>query len=167
MLYMTASTQSQLLFESTDASDTEGLARCFARDCPHAAVVHLSGELGSGKSTFARALLRGLGVTGPIKSPTYTLLETYALADGLEAVHMDLYRIAVPDELDYLALDAFTGSLRIMLVEWPEKGDGYIPVADVRIEFAHQDSSRRIRLFACSEKGRNWLNGVRQAEPKP
>lgn len=166
MLCMTALAAQNLLIESRAASETEQLARCFASDCPRGAVIYLVGELGSGKSTFARALLKELGAAGPIKSPTYTLVETYALQNGLEAVHMDLYRIADPDEIDYLALDAFADKLQIMLVEWPEKGDGHLPAADILINFEYCDDARRLGVLSCSESGRQWLGEVVRAEPK-
>ncbi len=83
---------------------------------PGRAVVHLHGDLGSGKSTLARALLRALGVGGAIRSPTYTLVERYPLADGTEALHLDLYRIADAGELEFLGLDAGEGAL--WMVEW-------------------------------------------------
>lgn len=167
MLCMAASREPSLLIESRMPSHTEALAACFSRRCPPAAVIYLRGDLGSGKSTFARALLRALGVCGPIKSPTYTLIETYALEDAQEAVHMDLYRIADADEIDYLALDAFADKLSIMLVEWPEKGEGHLPEADLIFDFEHRGDARRIRVFSVSPRGQNWLNDVISSEPKP
>ena len=89
-----------------DAEATDALGAALARTRPRPAVVHLLGDLGAGKSTLARALLRALGVTGAIRSPTYTLVERYPLPDGGEAWHLDLYRIADAGELEYLGLDA-------------------------------------------------------------
>ena len=89
-----------------DAAATDALGAALARTRPTPAVVHLQGDLGAGKSTLARALLRALGVTGAIRSPTYTLVERYPLRDGGEAWHLDLYRSAEPGELEYLGLDA-------------------------------------------------------------
>ena len=164
---MTASLEPSLLIESRTPSQTGALAACFSRQCPPGAVIYLRGDLGSGKSTFARALLQALGVGGAIKSPTYTLIETYALDEAQEAVHMDLYRIADADEIDFLALDAFADKLRIMLVEWPEKGDGHLPQADLVINFEHRGDARRIRVFSATPRGRIWLNDVICTEPKP
>ena len=84
-------------------------ARALARTRPAQAVVHLHGDLGAGKSTLARALLRALGVHGAIRSPTYTLVERYPLADGGEAWHLDLYRIGDAGELEFLGLDGDGG----------------------------------------------------------
>ncbi len=167
MLCMKPSSEPCLLIESRAPSQTEALAGCFSRQCPPGAVIYLKGELGSGKSTFARALLHALGVSGPVKSPTYTLIETYALDNQLEAVHMDLYRIADADEIDYLGLDAFADKLRIILVEWPEKGERHLPAADIVICFEHLGDARRIQLFSGTLLGRNWLVGLIQTEPKP
>ena len=94
-----------------DSAATDALGHALAACRPANAVVHLHGDLGAGKSTLARALLRALGVAGTIRSPTYTLVERYPLADGREAWHMDLYRIGDPGELDFLGLDEGAASL--------------------------------------------------------
>jgi tRNA threonylcarbamoyladenosine biosynthesis protein TsaE len=106
-------------------------------------VVELSGDLGSGKSTFARGALRALGVTGAIKSPSYTLLETYELP-GVEALHLDLYRLNDPEELEHLGLGDYYRPDTLWLVEWPEKGAGRLPKPDLRFEFSILDGGHRI-----------------------
>ncbi|MGH8027268.1 MAG: tRNA (adenosine(37)-N6)-threonylcarbamoyltransferase complex ATPase subunit type 1 TsaE, partial [Pseudoxanthomonas sp.] len=109
------------------ASDaTEVLGRALAATRPAHAVVHLHGDLGAGKSTLARALLRALGVEGAIRSPTYTLVERYPIPEG-EAWHLDLYRIGDAGELDFLGLDDAVATL--WLVEWPERGGSALPKA--------------------------------------
>jgi tRNA threonylcarbamoyladenosine biosynthesis protein TsaE len=97
-------------------------------------VVELRGELGAGKSTFARGALRALGVSGPIKSPSYTLVETYELPT-VTAVHLDLYRLVDPDELEHLGLADYHRPGFLWLVEWPERGVGRLPVPDLRFDF--------------------------------
>jgi tRNA threonylcarbamoyladenosine biosynthesis protein TsaE len=127
--------------------ETEALgARLFGTP-PHSGapcrVVTLSGELGSGKSTFARGVLRALGATGPIKSPSYTLLETYELP-GVDAVHLDLYRLIDPAELEHLGLADYHRPGFLWLVEWPERGAGRLPAVDVGFRFSITDKGHRI-----------------------
>ena len=138
-------------------SDTEHCARQLALQCPKGVVVYLYGDLGAGKSTFARAFLQQLGVQGPIKSPTYTLLEVYPLPDGSDAVHMDMYRIADPEEVDYLALGDYERSASVTFIEWPEKGLGHIPVADLSITFTHSGLGRLLTFKAENSLAENWL----------
>ena len=125
------------------ASSTDALGRALASVLPRSCVVHLRGELGAGKSSLARALLRALGVTGSIKSPTYSLVERYPLADGREAVHLDLYRIRDPGELEYFGLDDLAGREVLWLVEWPERGGPGLPPPDLEIRL---DPAARGRL---------------------
>lgn len=106
-------------------------------------VVELRGELGTGKSTFARGVLRALGVTGPIKSPSYTLLETYELPT-MQAVHLDLYRLRDPNELEHLGLVDYYRPGFLWLVEWPERAAGRLPAPDLRFEFSIVDGGHRI-----------------------
>lgn len=138
-----------------DADATGALAHALAQTQPANAVVHLHGELGAGKSTLARAWLRALGVTGAIRSPTYTLVERYALRDGGEALHLDLYRIGGAGELEFLGLD--DADARLWLVEWPERGLAALPAADLRIELEVRGDGRRCRLTAAGPEGKHWL----------
>ena len=138
-----------------DEDATMRLAQSLAASRTGDAVVYLRGDLGAGKSTFARAMLRALGVEGPIRSPTYTLVERYLLRDGREALHLDLYRIGDAGELEFLGLDDIDPSL--WLVEWPERGASALPQADVVVELAVEGSGRRVRLLAATDAGRKWL----------
>ena len=138
---------------------TEALGRALAASLPPRAVVHLCGDLGAGKSTLARALLRHLGVSGSIRSPTYTLVERYPIPQG-EAVHLDLYRIADPEELAYLGLDELAERARLWLVEWPERGQGGLPAADLRIDLDLAGQGRSARLRALAEPGNGWLQAL-------
>jgi tRNA threonylcarbamoyladenosine biosynthesis protein TsaE len=106
-------------------------------------VVELRGELGAGKSTFARGALRALGVSGPIKSPSYTLLETYELAQ-VTAIHLDLYRLVDPNELEHLGLADYHRPGFLWLIEWPERGAGRLPAPDLGFEFSIGIGSHRI-----------------------
>jgi tRNA threonylcarbamoyladenosine biosynthesis protein TsaE len=106
-------------------------------------VIELRGELGAGKSTFARGALRALGVAGHIKSPSYTLLETYD-PPGVRVVHLDLYRLNDPGELEHLGLADYHQPGYLWLIEWPERGAGRLPVPDLRFEFSMGQDHHRI-----------------------
>ena len=149
---MEALTPNNLLLE--DAEATVALGARLARHLPERAVVYLHGDLGAGKSTLARALLRALGVTGTIRSPTYTLVEQYPLAAGGVALHLDLYRIGDPGELEFLGLD---GDISLWLVEWPERGQGALPPSDLDIELAVEGLGRRCVLRPNTATGLAWL----------
>jgi len=141
-----------------DVQSTDALAGALAQTLPERAVVFLHGDLGAGKSTLARALLRALGVTGPIKSPTYALVERYPLDGGnAEAVHLDLYRIAGVDELEFLGLGDLA-TARLWLVEWPEKGGKALPAADLQVHLTVEGEGRRAELRANSQSARDWLD---------
>jgi len=135
-------------FSCPEPIDTERLAERLAMACPKGMVIYLQGELGAGKSTFARAFIHALGFDGSVKSPTYSLLEVYALADGFDVLHMDLYRLADAEEVAFLALDEYAQNAKVWLIEWPEKGQGYIPNADVLIRFSQQDNGRLLEFQA-------------------
>lgn len=150
-----------LFLEGTGA--TEALGVRLARALPARAVVYLHGDLGAGKSTLARALLRALGVTGAIRSPTYTLVEPYALASGELALHLDLYRIGNAGELEFLGLDP--AEARLWLVEWPERGEGALPPADLDIELAVEGAGRRCHLRPQTAVGKRWLAGSGEGLP--
>ncbi len=144
-----------------DADATDALGAALARTRPMPAVVHLMGDLGAGKSTLARSLLRALGVTGAIRSPTYTLVERYPLSDGGEAWHLDLYRIADPGELEYLGLDA--DGVVLWLIEWPERSSGALPPADLVVSLALEGAGRRARISPVTAAGRAWETAITAA----
>lgn len=142
----------------SDAAATELLGARLAGALPERAVVHLHGDLGAGKSTLARALLRALGVTGTIRSPTYTLVEQYLLPAGGLALHLDLYRIGNPGELEFLGLDP--ADARLWLVEWPERGQGALPPADLEIDLAVDGEGRRCVLRPQTPAGLAWVTAL-------
>ena len=119
-------------------------------------VILLQGELGAGKTTFARALLGKLGVGERIKSPTYSLIETYQLVT-MQVHHLDLYRIADAEELEWLGLPDLVAGPSLMMIEWPERGEGALPPADLRIQLAHVGERRNLRMTAVSALGQAWL----------
>lgn len=139
-----------------DADATAALGAALAATAPERAILHLQGDLGAGKTTLARGLLRALGVTGAVRSPTYTLVERYDTAHG-RILHLDLYRIAAAAELDFLGLDSEQAEARLWLVEWPERGAGHLPPADLVLDLALSGDGRTARLEPRSAIGRRWL----------
>jgi tRNA threonylcarbamoyladenosine biosynthesis protein TsaE len=151
-----------MLLEDADA--TNALGEALARTRPPRGVIHLHGDLGAGKSTLARALLRELGVAGAIRSPTYTLVERYPLASGGEAWHLDLYRIGDGAELEFLGLDSDEATL--WLVEWPERGGHFLPAADLRLDMEVAGTGRRVDVIPVTEAGGEWLERLRGVNPR-
>jgi tRNA threonylcarbamoyladenosine biosynthesis protein TsaE len=119
-------------------------------------VIYLHGPLGAGKTSFARALLAACGVGERIKSPTYSLVEAYT-ADRQSAWHLDLYRIADPGELEWLGLEVLADPQALVLVEWPERGVGALPVADIELDLAYAEIGRVARLDARTARGERLL----------
>lgn len=124
-------------------------------------VLFLRGDLGSGKTTLCRGLLRGLGHQGLVKSPTYTLVEPYLLGD-LPLYHFDLYRLADEKELEYLGVRDYFQENSLCLIEWPERGEPLLPLADLEIRLKWAEKGRWCRIEGCSNKGRQWLACLRQ-----
>lgn len=138
-----------------DATATEGLGANL-RSAPPGLVVYLHGDLGAGKTTLVRGLLRALGHEGAVPSPTYTLLEPYDVG-GRRVLHLDLYRLGDPEELEYLGLrDDLDGSV-IMFIEWPERGRGALPKADLDIHLDYAGPMRTATLRAASDAGRRII----------
>jgi len=167
-------------FDLADSSITEALGAALARSLPGAvqtgavqasalqagavqggavqggAVVYLQGELGAGKTSCARSLLRTLGVAGLVRSPTYTLVETYTIA-ALTCLHVDLYRLQTLTEVDELGLRDLVGPGCLLLVEWPERGVGVLPPADLILNLSYAGNARRASLRASTPLGSDWL----------
>jgi len=142
-----------------DEDATTALGQRVAAALPGGLVAFLHGDLGAGKTTFARAFLRALGVGERVKSPTYSLVEGYDLADR-RAFHLDLYRIADPGELEWLGLDSLAEPGAIVLVEWPERGAGALPPVDLELHFRHEGSGRAVRFEPRSALGRRLMSAL-------
>ncbi len=123
-------------------------------------VVYLEGDLGAGKTTLSRGWLAGMGHAGRVRSPTYTLLEPYELATDRHLAHLDLYRLADPEELEFLGVRELSGAGHWLLIEWPEKGAGHLPGADVVIRIGFTEPGRRIEFVADTSAGRTWLAAI-------
>lgn len=128
-------------------------------------VVTLGGELGAGKTTLARGLLEGQGIQGPIRSPTYTLIEPYEAA-ARSIYHLDLYRVADPAEMEELGVRDLLQGDALLLIEWAEKGGAAVPPADlhVQIDYAPGDQARRVALLASTPSGIRLLTQIRSVE---
>jgi tRNA threonylcarbamoyladenosine biosynthesis protein TsaE len=135
-----------------DEHSMENLAYRLAEVVETPLVIHLHGDLGAGKTTLARALIHGLGYTGRVKSPTYGLLEHYE-AGACYVLHLDLYRIAEPGELEFLGIPDLLDSRTLLLVEWPERGGRYLPSPDLTVHFRHAGEERLLRWQAHTERG--------------
>lgn len=122
-------------------------------------VMHLHGDLGAGKTTLVRGFLAGAGYHGRVKSPTYTLMEPYPLPSG-EAVHLDLYRLADPEELEFLGLRDLDDRSRWLFIEWPEKGEGHLPAADIVCSISFATPGRDVRLATRNTSAARWLEGI-------
>lgn len=105
-------------------------------------VIFLKGDLGSGKTTFTQLLLKNLGYTGKVKSPTYAIYESYQVTN-FTVIHMDLYRLSSSEELYYLAIDELFSINNVVIIEWPSKGQGVLPKATRKLTFEFFDSRKR------------------------
>jgi tRNA threonylcarbamoyladenosine biosynthesis protein TsaE len=128
----------------TEAAMLE-LGAAFAMHLCGAELVFLEGELGAGKTTFARGVLRGLGYGGHVKSPTYTLVEPYELPDTW-VYHLDLYRIADPQELDFIGFDELLSERAVKLIEWPERAGARVPRPDVVVRIGTRGTGRVVDI---------------------
>ncbi len=147
-----------------DEAATEELARQMAQSLPiptrdEPVIVYLEGELGTGKTSLARGMLRALGEAGPVRSPTYGLLSQYALPAG-RIIHLDLYRLRGPEELEALALRDMLAESRLWLIEWPDRGAGALPSPDLTVGLHVEGNGRLARLQSRTATGNQWLGAL-------
>ena len=119
-------------------------------------MLYLNGDLGAGKTTLSRGMIQGLGHSGNVKSPTYTLVEEYKIG-GKIIYHFDLYRLADPEELEFMGIRDYFAENTICLIEWAEKGAGLLASADLLVNIAYAENARNIELLAESETGRQII----------
>jgi tRNA threonylcarbamoyladenosine biosynthesis protein TsaE len=142
--------------EVADAAAMAALGRRLARVLD-GGIVYLEGDLGAGKTTLARGIVHGLGHAGKVRSPTYTLVEPYPVAQGT-VYHLDLYRLADPEELEWLGVRDMLEQGALLLIEWPERGVGSLPAPDLIIRITPANSGRRVDMVSASDRGRHILD---------
>ena len=118
-------------------------------------LIFLVGNLGMGKTTLSRGIIRGLGHVGAVKSPTFTLVEPYEIGD-IRAFHFDLYRLVDPEELEFLGIRDYFDDDALCLIEWPDKGAGFLPKPDLTITISPQDSGRSLNILSQGSRGEAW-----------
>ena len=142
-----------------DDAAMRALGARLAGVCPPSCIIYLVGELGAGKSTLARGFLHALGHDGAVRSPTYTLVEPYELSQR-QVYHLDLYRLADPEELEFLGLRDWLVGDAILLVEWPQRGAGILPAADLTVTINYAGQARDVTLVAASTTGQKIIAAV-------
>lgn len=147
----------QIRIESADAMEALGAKLAAAATVPlH---IHLSGALAAGKTTLVRGLVHAFGIAGAVKSPTFTLVESYSL-EGLNIHHFDLYRLADAEELEFIGIDDYFTASNIVLVEWPERGQGVLPPADLSLAITIRGESREVVVSGLSEAGIKVMSDI-------
>lgn len=138
-------------------------AQC-AKVLQQGGLVFLDGDLGAGKTTLSRGILRGLGHQGAVKSPTYTLVETYDVEDDggkpLKVCHFDLYRLGDPEELEFMGIRDYLEDEQLCLIEWADKGFGILPKPELLMHIEDLGEGRRITWTAYTEKGNAWCEAL-------
>lgn len=150
-----------------DEAETEKLGSELARlakESGQGLTVFLEGDLGMGKTTLSRGVIRGLGHKGAVKSPTYTLVEPYEDLTP-PTYHFDLYRLGDPEELEYMGIRDYFNGQSLCLIEWPERGEGLLPAPDLEVHLEHQGEGRSAVVRARSELGASLLNELELIGP--
>ena len=140
-----------------DESQQIALAATVAKYLKTSFIMLLKGDLGVGKTTFARAFIQASGFDGVVKSPTYTLVEPYPISHNRLCYHFDLYRLAEPEELEFIGARDYFNDNDVCLVEWPEKAEGFLPPADWICTFSHHNEGRNLIISALSDKGKKLM----------
>ncbi|MCP3128305.1 tRNA (adenosine(37)-N6)-threonylcarbamoyltransferase complex ATPase subunit type 1 TsaE [Shewanella sp. KJ2020] len=150
----------ELTFFLKNEDDTIAVGQKLARHVQAPLTLYFTGDLGAGKTTLSRGLIQGLGHKGAVKSPTYTLVEPYEL-DGVEVYHFDLYRLNDPEELEFMGIRDYFTHKSLCIVEWPDKGEGLLPDADIHLHLSYANTGREIQIQALSESGKKLLAAIK------
>ena len=142
-----------------DEAATRALGAAIAPALEAGLVIYLLGDLGAGKTTLVRGLLEALGHRGAVRSPTYTLIEPYAVSK-LDLYHFDFYRFTDPEEFVDAGLEEYFGGQGVCLVEWPDKGAPFVPAPDLEVQLEPEGDGRRASLRGCSERGQQCLSRI-------
>lgn len=140
------------MFQLHNEDETQAFGQALAQALGGQGLVYVQGDLGAGKTTLCRAIIRALGHTGAVKSPTFTLVEPYDL-NGQQVFHLDLYRLADPKELEYIGIDEYFGADCLCLIEWPERAAGKLPQPDLTIKLSGIGTRRSVSLQSSSLHG--------------
>lgn len=145
----------------SDESATEAFGAALAAALRPGLLIALNGDLGAGKTTLVRGVLRALGHQGAVRSPTYALVESYETPD-FPLYHFDLYRLGEPEELEYMGIRDYLTPDSIAFIEWPQRGKGILPQADLVVTLAYSDTTtgRRLEIDALSKKGADTVAGL-------
>lgn len=142
--------------ELANEEETLALAKKFSQVLQAPLVVYLEGELGAGKTAFCRGVIQAMGHSGAVKSPTYTLVEPYQL-QGWRIHHFDLYRLADPEELEYMGIRDYFSEDTLNFIEWPDKGYGWLLGADIEIRIEYAGTGRKLTFSALTEAGQKII----------
>lgn len=132
--------------ETSSAAEAADFAAAFAASFPPDFALTLSGDLGTGKTNFAKGLARGLGITETVKSPSFNICCIYDIPDGRKFVHIDAYRLSSPEAFDDLLIDEIAPSPRILCIEWPEAVEAALPHIDARLKLSSDGTTHAVRL---------------------
>jgi tRNA threonylcarbamoyladenosine biosynthesis protein TsaE len=151
-----------MLINLDNESATLALGKVISKHCPKQTfTIHLEGDLGAGKTTLTRGIMNGLGHTGHVKSPTYTLVEQYLL-DNRTIYHFDLYRLADPEELEYIGISDYFGENALCIIEWPAQGGHYLPSPDLTISLQYLQLGRQVLLTPKSDAAQTLYQALNQ-----
>lgn len=142
--------------ELASSEETELLGGALAKALPKKCLLFLYGDLGAGKTTLVRGMLRAVGHAGAVKSPTYSLVEEYRLPEH-GVFHFDLYRLKDPEELEWMGMSDYLQQDALCCIEWPQMGEGYLPAADVEVRMIQQGDGRVIEINVLADALKNTL----------